>query len=419
MKKNFSIIGGGVIGCVTALYLKQNGHQVSIFEKKDKLGGVLNDYSNRDSTYLRGCQYFNVDTDWFKILENIVPDNLKKFKYNYASITNLNKRIIYSDKFAIPVLDIGEIHEKEFSKSIKSVISLEDKINLYPMKAQILIKKFLKNCQIESKYFPNTSADSLQISRIFFLNNEKKIFELKKKNFFNEILALERNKIFENDLEYSLPVKGYNFYFEKLLKKLKEKKINVFLESNIVTKWNNKKLEIYNKGAKIIQDHIFWSGNPTSLIYEFNSTKLESFVFKNIQINADLKNSVKKNMFIQFFPKKSKILRVNLYKLNNKSKISIECLFNKIDPKIIIDEVIVYLKNFNLNIDVVLNSVNKKINSRFDIFTLNDKHIIEKFLTLTKNTNLLYSPWLIYGRENKIRLILENLKKKNIIKNEI
>ena len=415
MKKEFSIIGGGIIGCLTALYLKKKGHDVNIFEKKDKLGGVLNDYLHEDSIYFRGCQYLNADTNWFKVLENIVPNNLKKFKYNYASVTDLNKKINYSDKFSIPVLDIGKINENNFFKTNKSFLSLEDKINLYPLKAQTLLKKFLKNCQIQGKKFPGSNTDSLQISRVYFLNNDEKVIKLKKKKIFDKILALERNKIFKKDLEYSLPTKGYNSFFEQLLKKLREKKINIFLKSNIVTKWENRKLQIYKENEKITQDYIFWSGNPTSLIYQFNSTKLESYVFKNIQINADLKKTIKKNMFIQFFSKRSKILRVNLYKINNKSKISIECLFNKIDPVDIIHETSEHLKRFGLNIDVISNTINKKINSRFDIFTSNDQYNIDKFLTSTKNTNLLYSPWLIYGRENKINLILNNLKKKNLI----
>ena len=107
---------------------------------------------------------------------------------------------------------------------------MEDKINLYPLKAQTLLKKFLKNCQIQGKKFPGSNTDSLQISRVYFLNNDEKVIKLKKKKIFDKILALERNKIFKKDLEYSLPTKGYNSFFEQLLKKLREKKNKYFFE---------------------------------------------------------------------------------------------------------------------------------------------------------------------------------------------
>ena len=43
-KGNIAIIGGGLSGCVTALELDKKGYKVSIYEKTDRLGGILWDY---------------------------------------------------------------------------------------------------------------------------------------------------------------------------------------------------------------------------------------------------------------------------------------------------------------------------------------------------------------------------------------
>ena len=40
-KKTFAIIGGGITGCTAALYINKLGHNVILYEKSDKLGGVL------------------------------------------------------------------------------------------------------------------------------------------------------------------------------------------------------------------------------------------------------------------------------------------------------------------------------------------------------------------------------------------
>ena len=66
MKKNIVIIGGGVIGCLTAIYLKKKKHEVTIFEKSNKLGGILNDYELEDQIFLKGVQYFDSKDQWAK-----------------------------------------------------------------------------------------------------------------------------------------------------------------------------------------------------------------------------------------------------------------------------------------------------------------------------------------------------------------
>ena len=43
MKKKFLIIGGGMTGCATALYLANNGFDVTICEKNQSLGGIAKD----------------------------------------------------------------------------------------------------------------------------------------------------------------------------------------------------------------------------------------------------------------------------------------------------------------------------------------------------------------------------------------
>ena len=46
VKKKVVVIGGGVAGCMAAKTLVQRGHDVVLFEKKDKVGGLLHDISN-------------------------------------------------------------------------------------------------------------------------------------------------------------------------------------------------------------------------------------------------------------------------------------------------------------------------------------------------------------------------------------
>ncbi len=158
-----------------------------------------------------------------------------------------------------------------------------------------------------------------------------------------------------------------------------------------------------------------WTGNPTKLIKNYNSNELDSFIFRNIQINANLKKDFKKNFFLHTYIKNSKILRIHLYKLNNISKIGIECIDKNIDLKSTISESKKILENFDYNLEVDDLTINKKFSARYDLVSVNDVKTINNFQNLTEKTNLLYSPWLIYGRENKMKSILQKFKERKVI----
>ncbi len=223
MKTKISIVGGGIIGCLTAIHLNTKGYAVSIIEKNDQLGGVLKDDIFKENIFLKGTQYLNADERWFKNINKLLPNSFQIFKYNYGSITQINGKKNISKKFAIPVLNIKNLEEKDFLQKSKKAKTLEDRLNLYPKKASKLLVDFIKNYNFPPNFLSANCVNSLQLSRIHLTNYDKLVAKLKKNNFFDEILALERKKIFKKDLNYSLPAYGYNNIFKNLLSELKKK----------------------------------------------------------------------------------------------------------------------------------------------------------------------------------------------------
>jgi len=417
MKKKISIVGGGIIGCLTAMLLNKKGYIVSIIEKSDQLGGVLKDDTFKENIFLKGTQYFNADENWFKNINKLLPNSFEIFKYNYGSITQIDNKKSISKKFAIPILNIKNLEEKDFLQNENEVKTLEDRLNLYPKKISKLLITLIKNYNFPSNFLSANCVNSLQLSRIYLINYDSLVEKLKKNNFFDEILALEKKKIFKGDLSYSLPIHGYNSFFKNFLSELKKLNITVSLNLRVNPIWKNNNLKIYNdKNEEIISDYILWTGNPTKLIKSYNSDELDSFIFRNIQINANLKKDCKKNFFLQTYIKNSQILRIHLYKLNKISKIGIECVDKNIDLKSIINEAKTILKNFDYNLKIDDSTINKKFSARYDLISINDVKTINSFQKLTEKTNLLYSPWLIYGRENKMNSIVQKLEERKIIK---
>ena len=416
MKKNIVIIGGGVIGCLTAIYLKKKKHEVTIFEKSNKLGGILNDYELENQIFLKGVQYFDSKDQWAKDIIKSSKCIFKKFNLDTASYTNLNNNKISAENFSLPVFKLKNPKEKNLFKKNLIVKSLKDHIGVYPKNITTLLKKFLKNIDFNSHHLDHQTAGPLGISRINILNQDNSLKKLKIKNTqIDKYYAINWDKIGTHTKKYSVPSLGYNHLFENIEKEMTRLGIKIQKKSIVFPEWKNKKLLLFNNNKKIKNDYIFWTGNPVNLIKKFNDVELDSFAFKALQINSNLTKSINQNKYIQVYSSKSKIYRINLYKINNISKIGIETFFNKDNVKNILNESRKILKTFNIKIEYDLKTVNKKLLSRFDIFSIKDRISIEDFMKKTKNTNLISAPWTTYARPQKFKAINAYLKLKKLL----
>ena len=65
--KKAVVVGGGITGIATALYLNKKNFNVSIFESKDKIGGILRDTQFNNEIYYSNCQYLNKNSKWMNL----------------------------------------------------------------------------------------------------------------------------------------------------------------------------------------------------------------------------------------------------------------------------------------------------------------------------------------------------------------
>lgn len=253
------------------------------------------------------------------------------------------------------------------------------------------------------------------MTRVAFLKNKKKIYELKTKHKkIDDLIALERNKIFSTSkISSALPKNGYNKLFLKIFEYLQKKGVKIITDTKIEPFWDKKKLKIVEKNREIKNDLIIWAGNPTKLIRAFNSKKLDSKYCKIIQYNSNIVYSKNfKNIYIQNFSYNSNLIRINLYKINNQKKMSVETIFtkNKSNNLDVLNEALKILNKFNIHLKLDKDSFSNNLDVRFNILSLKDKNIIEDFNKKTLHSNLNNGAWLQYGTDNKINFILKNLK---------
>jgi len=419
MKKNITIVGGGITGCIVALILKKNGHVVKIYEAKPKIGGILNDYHDKDNLFFQGCQYLNLNNDWFDECYDYFKNDIDIFDHTYGSYVELNDKKFYSSNFACPVFE--NINLDKLSKSSKihfSNGSLSSRLNFYPTEISNFLLNLSKKNSINPDEVASFNAINLHFERITSLNQIDQIHNLKKSNVNSEnLLAVQRKKIYKKPLLGALPKNGYDSFFAKLAHTLKQLGIEVNTNSPVNPIWNNNKLEIINKSKQKIQtDLVIWTGNPTYLIKSFSSKDLDSIKWKIYQVNYNLNNTIDDPKYFTVFSESTPISKIYIYKIDGVSKISIEYYQSNHSTGEIKQKTLDILRNFKFNVSIDNQSYNKKVQTRYNIISLNDKKIIEKFFFDTNNTNLVSSPWLQYGRDKKIGGILNHLKQKNLIK---
>tara|TARA_B100001175_G_C19237726_1_gene508502 strand:- start:299 stop:499 length:201 start_codon:yes stop_codon:yes gene_type:complete len=57
--KKIAIIGGGITGCISALYCSSLGFNVEIYERRNKLGGIISDIEDKNDFFLTALNIMN------------------------------------------------------------------------------------------------------------------------------------------------------------------------------------------------------------------------------------------------------------------------------------------------------------------------------------------------------------------------
>tara|TARA_B100000963_G_scaffold109706_1_gene95499 strand:+ start:15297 stop:16544 length:1248 start_codon:yes stop_codon:yes gene_type:complete len=408
-KNNFSIIGAGITGLISAFILKKYKKKVKVFEISNKPGGIINDVPiEKNDGLLSGCQFFPRDSFWIKMLPLKVRNNLVEqnfYSYCFCDLFNKRKKFIknYPDIFTDYKLDLSKF------KKIKKPKNLTEKINLYPKKISNPLMKWVKRFKINTnELMTDSHRQGLMFSRLYPIQNKQEIYIKKKESiFFNDIYGLpnyKNTKIFFKGL---MPKNGFQSFFE-LIKEDLQKKGTIFkFLSPVKINYKDNKFSIMSKGIDYSKENILWTGNPVPLIINYNRKKLDSVNFKIRIINFELKKKFKNPFYVQIFSKKSSVCRIFLYRKMKKYYACVECF----DEREKVSDILKFSnkllkKHFNLS----LNSkpLVDKVRKRYSLLTKQDFKTIKSFKINTIKTNLISYPWEIYSREGK----LEEVKKK-------
>ena len=391
MKQKIVIIGAGITGLSIAKYLSDKNYNVTIYEKKSEIGGVMRDILENRETYFKGPQFLNADSGWLKSFFN--DEDIKRkffcFKEQLYSYTDLFGKIFLKKNTNQPLIpfDIKEISPDNKIIKMKTInnLSFKNRLTLYPRKVSEKLEKWISNFSNEINKL-DQSACKMYGSRVVFQKNFKELNKLKK----NKILNIIYGKVPKNTKSLIIPKKGFNVFFEEIEKILKKNGVKIFKNVNLKSDKDQKTFYFDNKNLSY--DYLIWTANPIPLLQVYNE-KIDNEVLKvKILLSKIKKIKNLKPTYINVYSLKSKIFRIYLYNQNNFSKISIEVFNDRNNNN---DKILKQTKKILNKLKININFIGKLLEKkevRHIFLTQNDIKIFKKFKK-KKPLNLIDGIW--------------------------
>ena len=414
-KKTFAIIGGGLSGCASALYLKSKGHDVIIYEKDSNIGGVAKDLEFDKKIYLNGPHYLDPNSLLIKLIkkEKFFKKIINTKNLLYGSYTDIFGEENISNDFAHPVSP--DKFKKKNILPIK-IKNLLERIQQYPAKTSKKLISWCLGFENELIKIHHECSHVLGFGRLHFKNSDKEIITLKKKSIlFDNLLGIPN--INRTNKEFCIPKNGYNLFFRYIKKHLENKKVKIELFAKVSIKKIDNKLVLSSSKKEIKADYFIWASNPVPLIDTLEIGKLDNPVIRTEIVTCDLNENEKKieTRYIQVFSKKSNIFRIYFYNIQKKNRIAIELMLNKkkngIQKELRFARKI--LSKFNYTFTFT-NPIYETKQIRHILFTINDYKKFMKFEKMYKNLNVISGGWYLTGSKGKMDHIQKTIDKLNL-----
>jgi len=398
-----SIIGGGITGCIVALVALRKGYTVSLYEKDERLGGIMKDIWINNDCFFNNCHYLENDNAWLKNFKPILSESLYDFNHIYSSITDFSENVIIQNNFAQPVFNI-KFNKNEFNNiRAKSVLN---RIRSYPFSISNKLQKWSSNFGPIDKLHI-AGINSMQIGRIMIKKDNDIVFKHKKidKNI-DDLLGLPYDKLYPKHPKIlsSIPHFGYDAFFSNIYSILIKNGCKLFFSENINCKYKNKNLSFFNSSKEeILADKFIWTGNPTKIINSTNTKKLSPNLTKMLTIVGSIsKYNNKHPIYHQIFSLKNSIFRVFIYKIKS-IKFTIEAFDKQLSEKQIYEDIKYIFELLSIN-QYKISGIYKQ--NRYNYLTINDYNLLKDFKTDKK---LMNNHWHLYSRDDKIEYITSQL----------
>lgn len=396
-----AVIGGGFTGCMAALHGARAGHDVTLLESGDRLGGVLRDVEAAGGVYFNGCQYLREGSvnrlDW--------TDAFTEFRHEYGSVTSLgNGQIRVENDCAQPTLD-GEVHLADAPLIEGNALQ---RLHAYGPHAPNLIKWARSFGDLE--HLDWRCLIPMQLSRLHF-PDDMQIPRLKMESQrANELLAIPRRQRGQMAEKAWLPREGYKVFFVRMEQALLDLGVTIRLKTPVKPSLEGDRLILSSRSDLIPADSMVWTANPQPLFSRLFGTRLDTPPIPMKLLVGDLRKGatlpVSLPYYWQVFDSNSCVVRLYIYELGGVLKFSAET-FDTVENAAAWSDLQRVMQLCGLGEGHKLFSVSKQI--RYINFSLVERQAFETLEPEMLAHGVVPGGWQHYGREEKINSILSSL----------
>ena len=303
--KKVSIVGGGVAGIYSAIFLKKLGYEVTLIESSSQIGGLLKSVSNENgvsfdcgSHYLRDTGIKEIDDEVYTFLDKKL---WRRFKYLKAGTYSYDQ---FYDRSCF--VNANHLDEETRKQGIYDLMNLQPDYGPYKNCADFLYKRFGKTFTEKlfrepvEKFFNDKIENlswmapaSFDLVRVICFTPEI-TRELKKSEWFDTMLAFHFSDEGQAGVNNYYPVKGgIGQWVDEMQAKLDSLGVNI-LTNSIISQIQHEDKNISSllvNGEKIETDYLIWSAPLPALLhtaqidynipkgFQFRTTLLFDFVF--------------------------------------------------------------------------------------------------------------------------------------------
>lgn len=347
-RKSVIVLGGGIAGITAALVLAAQDYQVTLIEKEQRLGGLLNTaYSFNGYNFDYGTHF--LATTNIASLDNLLfPDSFiqSAFHYPYIKAGNVFNNKLNSQS---PSLDMRALEDSAYNEVCAQLFNLSEHTEYFPQEitceaqlnqefGPVITKKIfspiLKKLVDEPLNELTADAHKLFSLQRIIVGNEYVTNILKSQARFDSCLSHHcfSQGISKNTVYY--PKAGMKAWIDSLTKQLISSGVNIITDADIEnidyqSQWQCK----FKDNKKLSSDRLISTISPyvLSKIVDLSLPQLPSIKLRNIhlfhfifegKLNTDLH-------YFYNYEQSHLAFRVTLYpKINENSHLTIEVLNN-------------------------------------------------------------------------------------------
>jgi hypothetical protein len=396
-----AVIGGGFTGCMAALQSAREGHEVTLLESTERLGGVLLEVETAGGLYYNGCQYLRQDSvdrlGW--------SDGLTEFPHEYGNVTAMgNTEIQVVNDCAQPSLE-GQAQLSDAPKAGQSALQrLQD----YGLHAPCLIdwaQSFGDLAQLDWR-----CLIPMQLSRLHFPDDRRVPKWKMESQRANELLAIPRRLRGQAAEPAWLPIGGYTRFFSRWEQTLQDLGVSIRLQSPVKPALEEGRVTLRSRSETISADAVVWTTNPQPLLSRLFGVRLDTPPVQMKLLVGDMHKNIRLHVpvpyYWQVFDASNCVVRLYVYELGGALKFSAET-FDTLDNDSAWLDVQGVMKLCGLGDGHKLASVVKQ--SRYVNFSPSELQAFEALNSEMLQYGIVPGGWQHYGRDEKVSSILSSL----------